>query len=71
MDPLILILILLVPFGIALGWYLGNRPAAAFRKERDERLDDFRRAIADLAVAEERAKQVPTLQAQLEEVRQA
>ena len=71
MDALILILILLVPFAIALGWYLGSRQAAAFRKERDERLDDLRRAIADLAVAEERAKQVPTLQTQLEEVRQA
>ncbi len=73
MDPLILILILLVPFGIALGWYLGSRQTAALRKERDERLDDFRRAIADLAVAvaDERAKQVPTLQTQLEEVRQA
>jgi DNA recombination protein RmuC len=70
MDSLPLIVaLLLVPAALALGWYLGSRQAAAFRKERDERLDDFRRAIQELAAAEERAKQVPTLQAQLEEIR--
>ena len=69
MDALLLVLILLVPLGVALGWYLGSRQAAAYRKERDERLDDFRRAITELAAAEERAKQVPSLQAQLEEIR--
>ncbi|HEX9933299.1 MAG TPA: DNA recombination protein RmuC, partial [Allosphingosinicella sp.] len=60
---------LLAIFGVAVGWYLGNRQAAAFRKERDERLEDFRRAITDLAGAEERAKQVPFLQQQLDAIR--
>jgi DNA recombination protein RmuC len=69
MDPLIFLLVLLVPAGIALGWFLGSRQTAAYRKERDERLEDYRRAITELAGAEERAKQVPTLQSQLEEIR--
>jgi len=65
----LLIPVLLLAVGLVLGWYLGSRQAAAFRKERDERLDDFRRAITDLAAAEERAKQVPILQEQLDAVR--
>ena len=70
MDPLILLLVLLVPAGIALGWFLGSRQAAAFRKERDERLEDYRRAITELATVQERANQVPTLQSQLDAIRQ-
>ena len=70
MDPLILILALLVPAALGAGWYIGQRQAETFRKERDERNEDFRRAIADLAAAEERAKQIPDLQSRLEEVRQ-
>jgi DNA recombination protein RmuC len=66
----LLIAVLLAIAGVALGWYLGGRQAAAFRKERDARLDDFRRAITDLAAAEERARQVPLLQEQLDAVRQ-
>ena len=69
-SALILFVILAAIAGCGLGWFLGSRQAAAFRKERDERLDDFRRAIADLAAAEERAKQVPDLQSKLDEVRQ-
>ncbi len=71
MDPTVAILIILVAAiaGVALGWLLGHRPAEAYRKERDERLDDFRRAITDLAAAEERAKAVPDLLAELEKVR--
>ncbi|MEA3061391.1 MAG: recombination protein RmuC [Sphingomonadales bacterium] len=70
MEPVLLIVIALVALGGAgLGWFLGSRQAAAFRAERDQRLDDFRRAIADLAAAEERAKQVPELAGKLEEMR--
>ncbi|MEA3050671.1 MAG: recombination protein RmuC [Sphingomonadales bacterium] len=70
MSPLLLIVVVVALLGGAgLGWYLGNRSAAAFRAERDQRLDDFRRAIADLAAAEERAKQVPELSARLDEMR--
>jgi DNA recombination protein RmuC len=68
MDPMLLVILALL-LGLAAGWFLGNRQADAFRRERDERLDDFRRAIADLAAADERAKQVPLLQTQLEAIR--
>ena len=65
----LLLFALLLALGVALGWFLGSRQAAVFRRERDERLDDFRRAITDLAAAEERAKQVPALEAQLDAAR--
>lgn len=60
---------LLLAAGLTLGWFLGSRQSAAFRKERDDRLDDYRNAIADLAAAEERARQVPDLQSRLDEIR--
>jgi DNA recombination protein RmuC len=70
MNPLVLIVVVAALLGGAgLGWFLGNRSAALFRAERDQRLDDFRRAIADLAAAEERARQVPELSAKLDEMR--
>lgn len=70
MEPIVLIIvILLVIAGVGLGWYIGSRQAAAYRVERDARLDDFRKAITDLAAAEERARQVPALQEQLEQAR--
>ena len=70
MEPFILIVVALAAVaGVALGWFLGSREAAGLRRERDERLEDFRRAITDLAAAEERAKAVPDLQAKLEEIR--
>jgi DNA recombination protein RmuC len=70
-DPLVLLVIAVAALAAAaLGWFLGSRQAAAYRQERDQRLDDFRRAIADLAAAEERAKQVPDLEAKLERIRQ-
>src|SRR4051812_46248335 len=70
MEPILLIVIAFAVLGGAgLGWFLGSRQAAAFRAERDQRLDDFRNAIADLAAAEERAKQVPELAEKLEAMR--
>ena len=69
MDTGIIIAIVLALFGVGLGWFLGSRQAAALRAERDQRLDDFRKAIADLAAAEERAKAVPTLTGQLDALR--
>ena len=68
MDPIVLVIVALLA-GLGGGWFIGSRQAAAYRRERDERLDDFRKAIADLAAAEERAKQVPTLSAQLDDAR--
>ena len=70
-SAVILMSALLLLLGLGIGWFLGSRQVATLRAERDARLDDFRKAITDLAAAEERCKQVPTLQAQLDETRSA
>lgn len=70
MEPaLIAFIVIAVLAGLGAGWLLGGRPVATLRAERDRHLDDFRRAITDLAGAEERAKAVPDLQATLDAVR--
>jgi DNA recombination protein RmuC len=62
MDSTLLFFILLAAAGgVAGGWFLGTRQAAFYRKERDDRTEDFRKAIADLA----------DMQAKLDEARQA
>ncbi len=68
MDPIALLFLipLVLVVGLVLGWIAGNRPVAAARAERDQRLDEFRKAIIDLATAEERSKAIPTLQSALE-----
>ena len=70
MEPaLIAFVIVALLAGLGLGWLLGGRPVAVVRAERDRHLDDFRRAITDLAGAEERAKVVPAIQASLDDIR--
>ena len=68
MDPIALLFLipLVLVVGLVLGWIAGNRPVTAARAERDQRLDEFRKAITDLATAEERARAIPMLQAALE-----
>lgn len=62
MDPLALaIIVAALLAGLALGWFLGGRGTADARAERDRRETDFKAAIADLALAEERAREVPAL----------
>jgi DNA recombination protein RmuC len=62
MDAALLLVILLAAAaGLAAGWFLGTRQAALYRKERDDRVEDFRKAIADLA----------DMQGKLDEARQA
>ncbi|MGK6319768.1 DNA recombination protein RmuC [Sphingomonas sp. DT-204] len=62
--------VLLIPvalaIGVALGWFLGNRGVAQARAERDMREADFKAAIADLAVASERVREMPELREALE-----
>lgn len=60
-SSLILFVILALAIGAAAGWFLGGRQAALYRKERDDRTEDFRKAITDLA----------GMQARLDEARQA
>jgi DNA recombination protein RmuC len=50
MDAKLLLFILVaVAAGLAAGWFLGTRQTALYRKERDDRTEDFRKAITDLA----------------------
>lgn len=60
-TSLILFVILALAAGAAAGWFFGARQAGLYRKERDDRTEDFRKAITDLA----------GMQAKLDEARQA
>src|SRR5688572_26595478 len=60
-SSLILFILLALAAGAVLGWFLGSRSAALYRKERDDRTEDFRKAITDLA----------DMQSKLDEARQA
>ncbi|HEX8449493.1 MAG TPA: DNA recombination protein RmuC, partial [Allosphingosinicella sp.] len=53
-SSLILFVILALGAGAAAGWFLGARQAALYRKERDDRTEDFRKAITDLAGMQEK-----------------
>jgi DNA recombination protein RmuC len=62
MDSSTLLFVILgLAIGAAAGWFLGTRNAALYRKERDDRVEDFRNAIVDLA----------DMQSKLDEARQA
>lgn len=70
MDSLALILtVVALLAGLALGWFLGTRGAAEARAERDKRETDFKAAISDLAAAEERAGEIPGLRVELSRIR--
>jgi DNA recombination protein RmuC len=60
-SSLLLFIFLALAAGAAAGWFLGSRNAALYRKERDDRTEDFRKAITDLA----------DMQSKLDEARQA
>lgn len=62
MEVLAIVLILgALLGGLALGWLLASRGVADLRAERDRYAADFKAAIGDLAVAEERARELPAL----------
>ena len=70
-------LLIALIFALALGWFLGGRPVTEWRARHAQRdaeardLDEkFRRAIAELAGATERAKRADDLAMQLDEVRE-
>lgn len=70
MDPIaVLLVVLALVIGGAVGWYLGSRGTIEAREERDRREIDFKSAIADLARAEERAAEVPQLRVALADMR--
>ncbi|PTS80204.1 DNA recombination protein RmuC [Sphingomonas sp. HMWF008] len=55
--------------GLAVGWFLGGRGAAQARADAAAREADFKRAIVDLAGAEERAKAAEQLRYDLASIR--
>ncbi|MBP2276724.1 MULTISPECIES: DNA recombination protein RmuC [Sphingomonas] len=55
--------------GLAIGFLLGIRGTAQARAERDARNEDFKRAIVDLASAEERARETTQLRTELAAIR--
>lgn len=55
--------------GLAIGWLLGGRATAVVRAERDAQAADFKRAIAELAAASERAKAGDALRDELNAAR--
>lgn len=68
----IILLIIGLGAGVALGWFFGSRPAAELRQrllvrdgEARELDEKFRRAITDLAAESERAKRADGLEVQL------
>ncbi|WP_394648597.1 DNA recombination protein RmuC [uncultured Sphingomonas sp.] len=69
MIEYLLVAILALAAGALLGWLAGRRDAAGFRRERDEHVDQFKRAITDLAGAEERARAAETLRIELAQAR--
>lgn len=67
-EVVVALLVTLV-VGALLGWFAGSRASAALRADRDRLEADFKAAIADLAAAEERAREVPELREQLDAIR--
>nr|WP_265334070.1 DNA recombination protein RmuC [Sphingomonas sp. IC-11] len=55
--------------GLAVGWWLAQRNVAAIRAERDARAEEFKKAIVDLAGAEERARAADALRQELTALR--
>ncbi|MEG3143957.1 DNA recombination protein RmuC [Sphingomonas sp. RT2P30] len=51
-----LVVVAVLVGGALIGWLLGSRGTAQLRAERDARTEEFKRAIVDLAAAEERAR---------------
>lgn len=70
MEPVaVLIVIAALLLGLVVGWWFASRGIAAMRSERDAGADEFRKAIVDLAGAEERAKLADALRNEMTALR--
>ncbi|MEH3098791.1 DNA recombination protein RmuC [Sphingomonas adhaesiva] len=69
MIDYLLVALVAVALGALLGWLAGRREAQALRGERDAQAEQFKRAIVDLAGAEERARAAEALRTELGQVR--
>ena len=65
MIEYLLVALLALATGALVAWLIGRREAQGVRQERDAQAELFRRAIADLAAAEERASAVAGLRNEL------
>jgi DNA recombination protein RmuC len=71
LDPVTLVIIVIAILGaLAIGWWLGKRGITEIRAERDARTEEFKRAIVDLAGAEERARASAQLRDELDGIRE-
>lgn len=70
MTELILAALCALAAGAIIGWLAGRREAASYRAERDAQAEQFRRAITDLAAAEERARAAEALRDELTQARE-
>ncbi|MFK3891413.1 DNA recombination protein RmuC [Sphingomonas sp. NPDC079357] len=69
MIEYVLVALIALALGALLGWLAGRREADGFRRERDAQVEQFKRAITDLASAEERARAAETLRTELTQAR--
>ncbi|KKI18020.1 DNA recombination protein RmuC [Sphingomonas sp. Ag1] len=70
MEPVAVLLIFVaLVLGLAAGWWFASRTAATLRAERDARATEFKKAIVDLAGAEERARAADALRQELAAIR--
>ena len=70
MDSTTLVIVVIAVLGaLGLGWFLGGRGVVQARAERDARTEEFKRAIVDLAGAEERARAAAQLREELDAIR--
>lgn len=69
MVDIFLFALLALAAGLILGWLFGRREAAGFRAERDAHAEQFKRAITDLAAAEERVRHGDALRQEVAELR--
>ena len=69
MIEYLLVAVIALALGGLLGWIAGRREAQRLRRERDEQVEQFKRAITDLAAAEERARAVDGLRTELTQAR--
>ncbi len=70
MEPVaVLFIFVALVLGLATGWWFASRTAATLRAERDARATEFKKAIVDLACAEERARAADALRQELAAIR--
>ncbi len=70
MEPVaVLFIFVALVLGLAAGWWFASRTAATLRAERDARATEFKKAIVDLAGAEERARAADALRQELAVIR--